>query len=194
MNKKNYYKIGIIITSIIIIFIMMILRLYILSVKQYNFVDKDYSFNDINITKKRANIVDRNGFLLATDINTKTLYLNKDLLKDEKFIAKELAKILNLNEDNLYRRITDKNLKSKYILVKRYIMPVEENKIKLLPIASLVFEDELLRYYPYNNLFSHVVGYVDIWVEIRKRNHSNYIPCFNFANYSNYKIRLKQFI
>lgn len=162
MNKKNYYKIGIIITSIIIIFIMMILRLYILSVKQYNFVDKDYSFNDINITKKRANIVDRNGFLLATDINTKTLYLNKDLLKDEKFIAKELAKILNLNEDNLYRRITDKNLKSKYILVKRYIMPVEENKIKLLPIASLVFEDELLRYYPYNNLFSHVVGYVDI--------------------------------
>lgn len=140
----------------------MILRLYSLSVKKYNTIDNDYNFSDTDTIRRRANIVDRNGFLLATDIGTKTLYLNRDLLENEMFIATKLAKILNLNKDTLYKRLMDKSSKSKYILIKRYILPTEENKIRLLPIASLVFEDELLRYYPYNNLFSHVVGYVDI--------------------------------
>lgn len=162
MSNKNYRKVGVVVGLVIIIFMVMILRLYSLSVRQYSPLENDYNFNYTSATQRRANIVDRNGFLLATDIGTKTLYLNRDLLENERFIAKKLAKILNLNEDSLYKRLMDKGSKSKYILIKRYILPTEENKIKLLPIASLVFEDELLRYYPYNNLFSHVVGYVDI--------------------------------
>lgn len=161
-NKYNHNKIILVITFVFLIFMIIILRLYNLSVVHYKPIVDSYNFNIDDIGQKRANIIDRNGFLLATDISTKTLYLNKELIKDEKFIANKLAKILNLNENSLYKKISDKKTKSKYILIKRYILPNEENKIRLLPIASLVFEDELLRYYPYNNLFSHVIGYVDI--------------------------------
>ena len=35
-------------------------------------------------------------------------------------------------------------------------------EIKKIGIASTVFEPDLLRFYPQNNLFSHILGYTDI--------------------------------
>ena len=92
MNKYNHNKIILVITFVFLIFMIIILRLYNLSVVHYKPIVDSYNFNIDDIGQKRANIIDRNGFLLATDISTKTLYLNKELIKDEKFIANKLAK------------------------------------------------------------------------------------------------------
>ncbi len=162
MNSKiEIKKIIFIFFIIALVFLIIVTRLFYLTVNNYKNFSKQDIFS-LNESKKRVNIVDRNNIIIATDIKTKTLYLNKKLLDNEKFVAKNLAEILKLDYKSLYYKITNTNIKSNYILVKKHIMPDEENKIKKLPIASIVFEDDLLRFYPHNNLFSHVVGYTNV--------------------------------
>ncbi len=146
---------------IALVFLTIVIRLFYLTVINHKNFSKQEIFS-LNENKKRVNIVDRNNIIIATDIKTKTLYLNKKLLDNEQFVAKSLSEILKLDYKSFYSKITNENIKSNYILVKKHVMPDEENKIKQLPIAAIVFEDDLLRFYPHNNLFSHVVGYTDI--------------------------------
>lgn len=152
-------KISLIIVSILIVFFILIIRIFYLMIVQYNnSFDKNVFYDPIY---KRVDIVDKNNVVVASNINVKTLYLNKELIENEEFIAKELSNILKLKYDFIYKKITNKT-KAKYILIKQNIFPQEEQLIKQLPIASIVFEDDLLRFYPHNNLFSHILGYVDM--------------------------------
>ena len=149
------YKITLIICFIVFLYVLLISRLFYFSVIKYeDKVDK------IGLSEnKRIDIVDRNNIVVASNIKVKNLYLNKELIENVDFISKELSKILNMDYDFLYNKITTS--KNKYILIKKNIFPQDEYKIRQLPIASIVFEDDYLRFYPHNNLFSHVVGYVD---------------------------------
>lgn len=152
-------KISFIIFFIVLIFFILVGRIFYLSVIQYSdSFDKTMFYNPVY---KRADIVDRNNIIVASNIKVKTLYLNKDLIDNEEFIAKNLSKILKLDYNFVYNKITNPT-KSRYILIKNNIFPDEEYEIRQLPIASLVFEDDLLRFYPHGNLFSHVLGYVDL--------------------------------
>lgn len=160
-NKIKIKKIILIFFMIITVFIIIISRLFYLTVINYKKFNKQ-DIISLDENRKRINIVDKNNIIVATDVKTKNLYLNKKLLDNEQFIAKNLSKILKLDYKSLYQKITNPNIKSTYILIKKHILPNEENKIRQLPIASLVFEDDLLRFYPHNNLFSHIVGYTDI--------------------------------
>lgn len=148
-------KITLIIIFVISLYIIIISRLFYFSVIQYrDDIDK------VNLGEnKRVDIVDKNNIVVATDIKVKNLYLNSELLEDVDFISKELSKILNIDYNFLYKKITKS--RNKYILVKKNVFPQDEYKIRQLPIASIVFEDDYLRFYPHNNLFSHTVGYVD---------------------------------
>ena len=149
------YKITLIICFIVFLYVLLISRLFYFSVIKYeDKVDK------IGLSEnKRIDIVDRNNIVVASNIKVKNLYLNKELIENVDFISKELSKILNMDYDFLYNKITTS--KNKYILIKKNIFPQDEYKIRQFPIASIVFEDDYLRFYPHNNLFSHVVGYVD---------------------------------
>lgn len=142
------------------VFIILMLRLFMLTVLEYDPSNRQLGFQN-TINPRRADIVDKNGILVATDVPVKTLYLNRDLLENPEFVADSLAKILQLDRDILYGRLINENTKSRYILIRRHILPEEEKAVRSLPIASIVFEDDWLRYYPQDNLFSHVLGYVD---------------------------------
>lgn len=157
--KQLNKKLSFIITTIFLIFVILIIRLFYLTVVKYNkSFDKAVFYDPIY---KRVDIVDKNNVVVASNIKVKTLYLNKDLIENEVFIATELSKILKLDYNFIYNKITNKT-KSKYILIRNNIFPDEEYKIRQLPIASIVFEDDLLRFYSHNNLFSHILGYVDM--------------------------------
>ena len=148
-------KIVLISCFVIFLYIVLIGRLFYFTVLKYE--DK---IDKISLSEnKRINIVDRNNLIIASNIKVKNLYLNSELLENADFISKELSSILDIDYDFLYNKITTS--KNKYILIKKNIFPQDEYKIRQLPIASIVFEDDYLRFYPYNNLFSHIVGYVD---------------------------------
>jgi len=108
---------------------------------------------------ERADIVDRNGLLLATTLDTPSLFANPKKVLDARVAARQLARALpDLDEAELYAKLsTDKS----FIWLKRHLTPREEAQVNRLGIPGLQFQAEGRRVYPDGNLTAHVVGYSD---------------------------------
>ena len=99
-------------------------------------------------TEKRANIVDRNGIIIATNLNVKTLYANSDLIRDPKLVAQKLFQSFpELDHPRLLKRLSNKS-RDGWIFIKRNITPTQERTINNLGIAGLIFENSQTRVYP----------------------------------------------
>jgi len=120
------------------------------------------NFYDSGKNKKRANIVDRNGVIVATDLKAKSLYVSSVLIKNPQLIASKLAKIFpELREREVLAKISSKRVRN-WILIKRGITPKEQEAVQGLKMAGLIFEDDLVRVYPQKSILAHIVGYVDL--------------------------------
>lgn len=116
--------------------------------------------NDEITPFKRADIVDRNGVLLAVNLSTASLYANPKMIQNPKEIADKLCVILpDLNHKHLMDGLTSKR---SFIWIKRNISPKEEYAVNSLGIPGLQFERGEKRLYPHGVLLSHVLGYVGL--------------------------------
>ena len=147
------------------IFFSMIVFLFVYFVAIYRIVEimlftsKNENIVYIENFKERGNIYDRHGNLLATSIISKSLSVNPYDIKKKKDLEKKLSNILNIKEDFLFEKLC-KN--KKFVWVKRNINPKEHQKIIDLGEINLRIHNERKRIYPYSNLTSHSVGYVNI--------------------------------
>lgn len=108
----------------------------------------------------RAEIVDRNGEILATTLRTASLYANPRIIRHPVEVAEQLAKTLpELNEKELAKKLSSDRA---FIWVKRHLTPKQQKKVNDLGVPGLNFEPEYKRVYPYAGLFAHVLGYVDV--------------------------------
>ncbi len=113
-----------------------------------------------NTIVARADIVDRNGVLLATTLDTPSLFANPKLITDKSDAARKLAAILpELTESEIAARLSaDKS----FVWLDRRLTPRQENAVNQLGIPGLQFQSEGKRVYPEGNLTAHAVGYVGI--------------------------------
>lgn len=109
--------------------------------------------------KPRADIVDRNGEVLATDLPTASLYANARRLLDPEEAALGLVTVL---PDLDYGKTLEK-LKSDrtFVWLRRNLTPREQTEVTGLGIPGLDFIPEYSRVYPHGPLVSHLLGYVD---------------------------------
>ncbi len=109
---------------------------------------------------KRADIVDRNGTIIATSLPTVHLYANPKKILDAKNAAAGLSRVL---PDLLYEDILDKlQSKHSFVYIKRNLTPSQQYDINALGIPGLDFENSEKRVYPHKNLFAHIIGYTNI--------------------------------
>lgn len=125
--------------------------------------DKD-KFKTTNYAKKarehRPEIVDRNGALLATNLQVASVYVHPQEVLDIDETYNQLIEVLpDVNKDQLKRRINPKN---KFAWVKRNITPQEQLAINNLGLPGVYFIQEERRVYPNGRLLAHVLGYVDV--------------------------------
>ncbi|MDP3059057.1 MAG: stage V sporulation protein D, partial [bacterium] len=108
---------------------------------------------------KRGTIFDRRGKELAISANADTVVALPGRIINPKQTAKKLAKVLNVAEDRIYELITRK----KYLVyVARKVSASEATAVRALNLPGITFQIETRRYYPYQNLASHVLGFVGI--------------------------------
>ena len=112
------------------------------------------------IETSRADIVDRNGVLLATTLVTPSLFANPKQIQDPHGVARKLVGVLpDLDESEVYANLaSDKS----FVWLKRQLTPRQELAVNRLGIPGLQFQDEERRIYPKGNLTAHVVGYTGI--------------------------------
>ncbi|NBC31046.1 MAG: penicillin-binding protein 2 [Alphaproteobacteria bacterium] len=108
----------------------------------------------------RADIVDRNGVLLATSLPTASLYADATQVPDPAAATRQLAGVL----DGLDRARTEERLASdrRFVWLERHLTPRQQAAINRLGIPGLGFEREERRAYPLGSLTAHIVGFTDI--------------------------------
>lgn len=111
-------------------------------------------------TVYRADIVDRNGDLLATSLSTFSLYANARVVLDAKEAAEKLIQVLpELNyKDTLQRLKSGKG----FVWLARHLTPQKQAEIIRLGIPGIYFKQDERRVYPHGELFAHVLGYTNI--------------------------------
>ena len=105
----------------------------------------------------RADIVDRNGILLATTLQVASLYVDPTMVENKAFVANELSRILKIDDP-----ISKLNKKGRFVWVKRGLTPDEHYQVNALGQPGLGFRMEARRFYPQGNLTAHVVGFSNV--------------------------------
>jgi cell division protein FtsI (penicillin-binding protein 3) len=107
-----------------------------------------------------ADIVDRNGSVLAATIDSPSLYANPKQIIDAADAARRLIKVFpDLRATDVYAKLTTEK---SFVWIRRHLTPAEQYEVNQLGIPGLEFEHEERRVYPDGNLTSHVVGYTGI--------------------------------
>jgi len=111
-------------------------------------------------TMSRADIVDRNGTLLATNLRTASLYANPHKISDPDIAAARIAQVLpDVSEEVLAAKLAaDKS----FVWVRRNLTPRQKFLVNHLGIPGLDFQDEEQRVYPHGHLAAHIVGFTNV--------------------------------
>lgn len=108
------------------------------------------------ITAQRADIVDRGGRILATNLVTHALYAQPRQMVDPVGAAKKLALIFpDLSEEKLLKDFTGAK---KFLWIKRKIAPEQMQLVHEIGEPGLLFGPREMRLYPNGALAAHVLG------------------------------------
>ncbi len=125
--------------------------------------------SDMTVSAKRGKIYDRNLKVLASNVSAETMSISPQAFRDSiekrdmsvSRVAKDLAEILDLKAEDVEAKINanqsfsslkDKVDKDIADEVRRYL---ENHKLSGINIV-----EDVKRFYPYNNLASHIIGFV----------------------------------
>ena len=108
------------------------------------------------IIGQRADIVDRNGRILATNFDTYALYAQPQQLVDPEGAASKLAEIFP--ELDVERLIKDFTGSRKFVWIRRQISPEQMQAVHDIGDPGLLFGPREMRLYPNGPVASHVLG------------------------------------
>ncbi|MFA5593514.1 MAG: penicillin-binding protein 2 [Micavibrio sp.] len=109
---------------------------------------------------RRADILDRNGVILARSLKTASLYADPALITEPKKVAEDIVRIFpDLPYGEILQRLQSEK---RFVWIKRNITPEEQYKVLYLGQPGLSFREEQRRIYPQGTLASHILGYTNI--------------------------------
>jgi len=108
----------------------------------------------------RADVVDRNGVLLATNLATASLFANTRKLMDPDEAARQLAAVL----PELHKAEVVRLLKSdrSFVWLRRNLTPRQQWRVIELGLPGIDFQSAETRVYPNGSLAAHILGFVDV--------------------------------
>ncbi len=110
--------------------------------------------------RERADIVDRNGVVLATTLTTASLYADPKQIIDADAAAQKLARILpELDIDETAERL---KADRRFVWLQRNLTPRQQVSVNRLGIPGIHFQRDQRRVYPHGRLASHVLGFAGV--------------------------------
>ena len=113
-----------------------------------------------SIQSERADIVDRNGAVLATSVPVMSAFVNPHLVIDPLDAARKIVTAL---PDLKYEDVREKLEADKtFFWIKRGLSPREHDRVNRLGIPGLDFQAEERRIYPQGTAAAHIMGYASV--------------------------------
>ena len=158
-SARNRKRVGLLIVAFTIGYAAIAVRLL-----QYGYFSESEATASIprspHIIASRPDILDRNGQLIATDINLISLYAEPRRVVDANEAIEKLASVVpDLDWADLHRKLTSD---SGFQWIRRQLTPRQEAEIMRLGIPGIGFRPEKRRFYPGGPVASHIVGHVNI--------------------------------
>lgn len=121
-------------------------------------VSRQSKFSEV-IPARPGEILDRSGQVLAMTITCDSLYAVPVEIDEPLDFAWKVSPILNLNTDELHRRLTE-NAEKQFIWIKRRIDDEQVRQIRALNLPSKAWglRREYLRKYPQGGFAAHILG------------------------------------
>jgi len=109
---------------------------------------------------KRADLTDRNGELLATTLESYSLYAEPRRVWNARETAEALVKLRpHLNREKLQQKL---EIDRSFVWLERGLTPKARQAVFGLGLPGLAFRKEPKRVYPRENLASHMVGFTNV--------------------------------
>lgn len=161
-------RISVAFVGVLLLFGILIFRFYHLQIVNYEAYVTRAESNRIQVQPvppNRGLIFDRNGVLLAENRPSYTLSIVKERTPDLEKTLAAVATLIDVGEDDLanfrkalsQRRRPYESVPLRYHLTEEEIARIAVNEYAL---EGVEVEAQLVRYYPYGELFAHTIGYV----------------------------------
>ncbi|MBY5707614.1 peptidoglycan D,D-transpeptidase FtsI family protein [Rhizobium leguminosarum] len=156
-SAETRQRLGVMIAGFTLAFVLISGRLV-----QYGLADPfvTASMGNPNRVASRPDIVDRNGELLATDLNMVSLYADPRRIVDPDEVVEKLAVVIpNLDWGDTHKKLRSK---TSFQWLRRQLTPRQQADILALGIPGVGFRPEKRRFYPGGVTASHIVGHVNV--------------------------------
>jgi cell division protein FtsI (penicillin-binding protein 3) len=115
----------------------------------------------LDIAAHRGTVTDRHGEPLAVSTPVDSIWANPGELALATDQIPRLAQALQLDREELARRITS-NLDREFLYLARHRQPAEAEQIKALGIPGVYTSREYRRYYPAGEVTGHLLGFTNV--------------------------------
>ena len=163
--KFTHKRIRIVLLIIFFLFLLVILKVGYIQLFQYkklNTLATNLWSRNLPVEANRGYIYDINNLIIADNITTTSLVLIPNQIKNKEAVAKDLSEILDVTYEEMYRHVSKKTSIERVHPEGRRLNYDIANKISELNYDGVYLLKESKRYYPYDSLLSHVIGYVGI--------------------------------
>ena len=160
-NKRIKYLLFIIFLSLIII-LFRIFYLQVIDYSKLKTLAENLWSRNLPVQADRGLILDRNGKVIASNVTTSSLIFVPNQILDKEAASSKISEILNVSKEEILRHMNKKTSIEKVHPEGRNLTYEIANKINNLNIDGVYLVKESKRDYLYDDLLSHVIGYVGI--------------------------------
>ena len=160
-EKNKTFKVSLNRVTLLFFIFISVITIFCIKITYLSLYSKNSTYlekNSNNFIKERADIVDRNGVILARNIEIYDAGIRPKLVKDKKNFLINLKIIF---PDLNFKKIEVKLNRNKFFYIKKKLTEEEKTKLWLLGNKALEFSKTQSRIYPQKNLFSHILGQID---------------------------------
>lgn len=149
---------------LLLLFAGIIARLVYLQIIKYQYFSalakgQQEIFEDLEGERGEIFIKDKEGLtVLATNKKGYLCYASPHLIDDKQNTAQKLSQILNLPFEDIYQKLQNNN---SFVILKRKLSEKEVSQLNKHPLKGIYLKEIKIRFYPYKELASKVLGFVD---------------------------------
>jgi len=158
LNKSKIYedRLYVLFSFFFSLILIFSISIFSISIQESSF--QGYKKTNYNYPLLRRDILDRNGELLARNINSYHAAVKPDLVKNkENFILKIKLNFPEISTLELKKKLENE----KRFYLKRRLTEDERNRLWSLGEKGIITELFQRRVYPHGQLYSHVLGQID---------------------------------
>lgn len=163
--KHIHYRIKIVFLIILLLFILIISKVFYIQVIDYGRLNKYAEglwSRNLPIEANRGKIYDRNGIVLADNLTTSSLVLIPNQIKDKKSTARALSEVLNVSYDSIFKHVKKRASIERVHPEGRRLSYEIADEISNLKLPGVYLVKESKRNYPNDRYLSHTIGFVGI--------------------------------